>query len=149
MRVEADTSPGAGMSELRAVAKKSAEEAIEHTRSTGRTWLKLNNRGLAETPAGITSLTNLQRIEMFRNNLESVPHDLSALTDLPELDLSDNNFGEFPTPVLDIATLDLYEIESLEALVLPGNPHLPSVEIPAQKLPNLATLHTDDTIEGL
>ena len=83
----------------------------------------------------------MERLNLVGCGIQQLPAGIERLASLKVLDLDENDLEAIPDA--------LYEIESLEALMVAGNPRLPAIQIPAGKLPNLIALHTNDRIEGL
>uniref|UniRef100_B8HU77 Leucine-rich repeat protein n=1 Tax=Cyanothece sp. (strain PCC 7425 / ATCC 29141) TaxID=395961 RepID=B8HU77_CYAP4 len=59
-----------------------AEERIEQARQQQSKELDLNNLSLTEVPESLNSLTQLQKLDISRNNLKSLPEPIFYLQGL-------------------------------------------------------------------
>jgi len=64
-------------------------------------------------PPGLSNLSNLEALDISKNDLISLPNDISKLAKLKSLDLSDNPIGENIVEILS----QLSELKDLERLV--------------------------------
>jgi hypothetical protein len=65
-----------------------AEHRIEEARRSGSVELFLEHLGLATVPDAVGRLTNLQVLDLSRNQLTALPEAITRLTNLQSLNLS-------------------------------------------------------------
>jgi Leucine-rich repeat (LRR) protein len=68
----------------------------------------------------IASLTQLERLILYRNQLTSIPGSIASLTHLTEIDLSNNQLTNIPQAIASLT--------KLESLYLNGNPLEPELD---------------------
>ena len=68
-------------------AYKQAEQKIQQALQSGATELDLSGMKLTELPESIGQLTQLQTLNLFRNQLTTLPDSLGQLTQLTKLNL--------------------------------------------------------------
>jgi hypothetical protein len=107
------------------------------------TFLNLRGCGLDRLPDSIGTLVDLQALDISDNHLRRLPESIGRLVELRELDasgnnrlrqlpdsfsdlqnlrslnLSDNSFRTFPSPTLELGTLDYLDFSCNELRVLP------------------------------
>jgi Leucine-rich repeat (LRR) protein len=131
-----------------------ALQRIEVARVNEATSLYLGFMGLTELPPEIGNLTNLQRLNIFNNQLSRLPPEIGSLTNLQSLDVSGNRLSILPSQIGNLSNLQFLDIGHNQLSDLPseiGNlsrlqtlfiyyNQLTSLESEISKLSNLANL---------
>jgi hypothetical protein len=89
--------------------KAIAGERIQAARRLRAPELDLSELGLRQLPPSIGQLTQLQRLNVSRNQLTALPEILEKLTQLQTLHLHDNPKLDLPPEVLGPTWLEIYE----------------------------------------
>jgi len=86
-------------------AYREAERRIEAAKRTGATRLDLRDIGLTEVPEAIASLTQLQTLNLSKNQLTALPEAIASLTQLQELHLYGNQLTALPEAIASLTQL--------------------------------------------
>ena len=106
-------------------AYRKAEQKIEQARRDGATELDLSCRynakdseKLTELPESLGQLTQLQTLDLSRNQLTALPESLGQLTQLQTLSLSDNQLTEVPEWLGQLTQLQWLSFENNQLTAL-------------------------------
>lgn len=103
-------------------AYREAEKKIEEARRSGATGLDLNGMKLTELPElpeWLGQLTQLQSLDLSRNQLTALPKWLGQLTQLQSLNLSRNGLMELPEWLGQLTRLQLLNFSNNHLMALP------------------------------
>ena len=84
---------------------REAQQRIEKARQQGSIELDLSCLELRELPEAIASLTQLQGLILFNNQLTELPKAIVSLTWLRTLFLSNNQLTELPESIASLTQL--------------------------------------------
>ncbi len=84
-------------------------------------WLDLEKNELEELPKSIGFLTRLKVLRLGGNNLSNMPKTLGNLKELLELDLENNQLVELPESIGDLAKLEELYLSRNQLTDLPGS----------------------------
>lgn len=74
------------------------------------TEFAIDGEGIAELPAAIGALANLQTLSISDNQLSKLPQEVSELTSLKELYLADNQLTEVPKEITGLKNLEVLDL---------------------------------------
>ncbi len=100
-------------------AYREAEKRIEAARRKGATKLTLRSIGLSELPESLGQLTQLQSLDLSRNQLTALPESLGQLTQLQSLDLSRNQLMALPESLGQLMQLRSLDLSHSQLTALP------------------------------
>src|SRR3989304_1657042 len=105
-----------------------AEKKIEYARRFKTNILDLsvslweapqNFPRLTELPDSLGQLTQLQFLNLSRNQLTGLPEWLGSLTRLKELDVSSNKLANLPNSLTQLTKLEMLDLSSNQLMKLP------------------------------
>ncbi|MEG5172578.1 leucine-rich repeat domain-containing protein [Microcoleus sp. B3-D7] len=84
---------------------REARQRIEQAQQEGAITLDLREMKLRSLPESITSLTQLQQLNLCENQLRSLPESIASLTQLQRLYLDDNQLRSLPESIASLTRL--------------------------------------------
>jgi tetratricopeptide (TPR) repeat protein len=95
-------------------------QLIDNVKTGKSKSIQLNRVGLNKIPNEIFDLSNLERLELFGNNISEIPIEITQLNSLKYLYLSVNPISEIPDYVFELESLEELRIADAKISIIPN-----------------------------
>jgi diadenosine tetraphosphate (Ap4A) HIT family hydrolase len=117
--IAANAAPVPPTTEEKNKSYANALEKIEECRQRGDKVLELRYANLTRLPPEIGNLTDLETLDLTRNQLESLPPEIGKLGRLKELFVEDNRLSSLPPQIGDLSNLTILLLRNNRLSSLP------------------------------